>query len=100
MFHLSSKWRCTLSGKVVKDTASCVRLDGSELFDSWSILTLDFAPFVIVHSFLDSFLMGDEENNVSLDTGTGDTFDLKIRCYKMAHDKVGTAFPEATAHYD
>eukprot|EP00529_Nitzschia_sp_RCC80_P023058 CAMPEP_0113489350 /NCGR_PEP_ID=MMETSP0014_2-20120614/26483_1 /TAXON_ID=2857 /ORGANISM="Nitzschia sp." /LENGTH=476 /DNA_ID=CAMNT_0000383083 /DNA_START=104 /DNA_END=1534 /DNA_ORIENTATION=+ /assembly_acc=CAM_ASM_000159 len=46
------------------------------------------------------FLMGDEENHVSLDTGTGDTFDLNIRCYKMAHDKVGTAFPEATAHYD
>ena len=51
-------------------------------------------------SIFDSFLMGDEENDVSLDTGTGDTFDLKIRCYKMAHDKVGTAFPEATAHYD
>jgi predicted Rdx family selenoprotein len=44
--------------------------------------------------------MGEEENDVSLDTGTGDVFDLKIRCYKMANDKVGTAFPEAMAHYD
>ena len=45
------------------------------------------------------FLLGEEENNVSLNTGT-DEFELKIRCYTMARDKIGTAFPEATAHYD
>lgn len=47
-----------------------------------------------------SFLMGEEENDITLDTGTGDVFDLKIRCYSMARDKIGTSFPEATAHYD
>ena len=45
------------------------------------------------------FLLGEEDNEVVLDTGT-DEFHLKIRCYKMARDKIGTAFPEATAHYD
>ena len=39
-------------------------------------------------------------NNIDLDTGTGDVFGLKIRCYKMARNKIGTAFPEATYHYD
>ncbi len=45
------------------------------------------------------FLLGDEENDIVLKTNT-DEFHLKIRCYKMARDKIGTAFPEATAHYD
>lgn len=45
------------------------------------------------------FLLGEEDNEIVLDTGT-DEFHLKIRCYKMARDKIGTAFPEATAHYD
>ena len=45
------------------------------------------------------FLLGEEENDVVLNTGT-DEFSLKIRCYKMSRDKIGTAFPEATSHYD
>jgi poly(U)-specific endoribonuclease len=45
------------------------------------------------------FLLGEEDNHIKLDTGS-DAFDLNIRCYKMAHEKIGTAFPEATAHYD
>jgi poly(U)-specific endoribonuclease len=45
------------------------------------------------------FLLGEEENDIVLNTGT-DEFHLKIKCYKMARDKIGTAFPEATAHYD
>lgn len=45
------------------------------------------------------FLLGEEDNEIVLKTET-DEFHLKIRCYKMAHDKIGTAFPEATAHYD
>jgi len=45
------------------------------------------------------FLLGDEENEIILKTNT-DEFHLKIRCYKMARDKIGTAFPEATAHYE
>ena len=45
------------------------------------------------------FLLGSEENDIALKTGT-DEFHLNIRCYKIAHDKIGTAFPEANAHYD
>ncbi|KAL3928527.1 MAG: hypothetical protein SGARI_005008 [Bacillariaceae sp.] len=45
------------------------------------------------------FLLGEEDNHITLDTGS-DVFDLNIRCYKIAHDKIGTAFPEATAHHD
>jgi poly(U)-specific endoribonuclease len=45
------------------------------------------------------FLVGEEENEVELNTGT-DSFGLKIRCYKMARNKIGTAFPEATSHHD
>jgi poly(U)-specific endoribonuclease len=45
------------------------------------------------------FLLGEEENYITLKTGT-DEFELKIRCYTMDRDKIGTAFPEATAHYD
>lgn len=46
------------------------------------------------------FLLGEESNEISLDTGTGDVFDLNIRCYTHDGDKIGTAFPEAAAHYD
>jgi len=45
------------------------------------------------------FLVGEQENQVELNTGT-DTFGLTVKCYKMAGDKVGTSFPEVTAHYD
>jgi len=45
------------------------------------------------------FLLGEEDNPITLNTGT-DIFELKIRCYKMARDKIGTSFPEATAHYE
>lgn len=45
------------------------------------------------------FLLGEEDNHITLKTGT-DIFDLNIRCYKMDRNKIGTAFPEATAHYE
>jgi poly(U)-specific endoribonuclease len=45
------------------------------------------------------FLLGEEDNHITLDTGS-DVFELNIRCYKMARDKIGTAFPEATAHHE
>lgn len=45
------------------------------------------------------FLLGDEENEVVLDTGS-DEFVLNVKCYRMARDKIGTSFPEAKAHYD
>jgi poly(U)-specific endoribonuclease len=45
------------------------------------------------------FLVGEEENHVELNTGT-DTFNLTIKCFKMAGNKIGTSFPEVTAHYD
>mmetsp|Transcript_31378 Transcript_31378/g.46280 ORF Transcript_31378/g.46280 Transcript_31378/m.46280 type:complete len:467 (+) Transcript_31378:134-1534(+) len=45
------------------------------------------------------FLLGSEDNEVSLNTGS-DEFVLNIKCYTYDRDKIGTAFPEATAHYD
>jgi len=45
------------------------------------------------------FLFGEEDNQVYLNTGT-DEFELNIKCYTYNRDKIGTAFPEATAHYD
>lgn len=45
------------------------------------------------------FLLGEENNHIELSTGT-DVFGLNIRCYKMARDKIGTAFPEATSHFE
>ena len=45
------------------------------------------------------FLVGEERNKVSLNTGT-DTFDMEIRCYRMARDKIGTSFPEVNQHFD
>jgi poly(U)-specific endoribonuclease len=45
------------------------------------------------------FLVGEEENHVSICTGS-DTFEVTIKCYKMDGSKVGTTFPEVTEHYD
>lgn len=45
------------------------------------------------------FLVGGEENAFELDTGT-DVFGLNIKCYQMDGDKIGTAFPEVTSHYE
>uniref|UniRef100_A0A0K6SAD4 EndoU domain-containing protein n=2 Tax=Chromera velia CCMP2878 TaxID=1169474 RepID=A0A0K6SAD4_9ALVE len=72
--------------------------NGVEKFVGTSFLGV--SPEFEVAVYTTCFLMGEEENDITLDTGTGDVFDLKIRCYKMARDKIGTAFPEATAHYD
>eukprot|EP00980_Cylindrotheca_fusiformis_P008574 scaffold1820_cov129-Cylindrotheca_fusiformis.AAC.15 len=45
------------------------------------------------------FLLGEENNEVVLNTGT-DEFVLNIKCYTFNKDKIGTSFPEATSHYD
>lgn len=45
------------------------------------------------------FLIGEENNVITLNTGT-DVFDLDIRCYRMARDKIGTSFPETKSHYE
>lgn len=45
------------------------------------------------------FLLGKDYNHITLNTGP-DIFELNIRCYKIAYDKIGTAFPEALAHYE
>uniref|UniRef100_A0A6V2BXJ5 EndoU domain-containing protein n=2 Tax=Ditylum brightwellii TaxID=49249 RepID=A0A6V2BXJ5_9STRA len=43
------------------------------------------------------FLVGKEDNKVRLETKT-DIFDLNIKCYTMARDKIGTSYPEALSH--
>jgi poly(U)-specific endoribonuclease len=45
------------------------------------------------------FLVGGEDNYVTLDTGV-DVFDLNIRCYRMGSNQIGTSFPEAKSHYE
>jgi len=45
------------------------------------------------------FLLGEENNEVTLNTGT-DEFVLNIKCYTYDRNKIGSSFPEATAHYD
>lgn len=42
------------------------------------------------------FLVGEQENEVSLNTGT-DVFGVKIKCYRMDSDKIGTSFPEVSS---
>lgn len=43
------------------------------------------------------FLVGEEQNFITLNTDT-DIFELNIKCYRMARDKIGTCFAEAIAH--
>ena len=45
------------------------------------------------------FLVGQEQNTIELDTGD-DCFELNCHCYKMARDKIGTSFVEASAHWE
>ena len=45
------------------------------------------------------FLMGNEENKLDLDTGE-EVFVLNIKCFSMAHDKIGTSFPLLLDHYE
>ena len=48
------------------------------------------------------FLVGEEEHDIQLAAGgvEGDFFELVIKCYKMAYDKVGTSFPEIKSHFE
>ena len=45
------------------------------------------------------FLVGEEENDITITTES-DTFEVAIKCFKIARDKVGTSFPEIKSHYD
>uniref|UniRef100_A0A6U2B9D2 EndoU domain-containing protein n=1 Tax=Pseudictyota dubia TaxID=2749911 RepID=A0A6U2B9D2_9STRA len=46
------------------------------------------------------FLVGEEENFIELDTGTGDVFELCIKCHTMARGKIGTSYAEALSHWE
>jgi len=43
------------------------------------------------------FLVGSEKNEVKLDTGN-DIFDLDVKCFRIARNKIGTTFVESLAH--
>jgi len=45
------------------------------------------------------FLMGNENNVVNLNTGS-EVFEMNIKCFSMAHGKIGTSFPELLHHYE
>lgn len=45
------------------------------------------------------FLAGEESNFVELNTGT-DYFELEVKVYRMARDKIGTSYVEALGHYE
>ena len=48
-----------------------------------------------------AFLSGDEENEISLDTGGGEYFDLNVKCHTYDRGtKVGSSYVEALAHYE
>lgn len=48
-----------------------------------------------------AFLKGEEENFITLDTGNGEAFDLKVKCHKYDGGcKVGSCYVEALAHYE
>mmetsp|Transcript_3736 Transcript_3736/g.10032 ORF Transcript_3736/g.10032 Transcript_3736/m.10032 type:complete len:480 (-) Transcript_3736:172-1611(-) len=46
------------------------------------------------------FLIGEEQNTIELDTGTGDVFELNVKCFPMARGKIGTSFCEASRHWE
>ena len=46
------------------------------------------------------FLAGEEENVVVINTGEGEEYEVKIKCFTMARDKIGTSFPEALSHHE
>ena len=74
------------------------RWDGVE--KSVGTCLIGTSPEFEVALYTTCFLLGDENNEVTLDTGTGDVFDLNVRCYKHDGDKIGTAFPEVNAHWE
>jgi len=45
------------------------------------------------------FLLGSDDETITLDTGTGDVFDLTVKCYKHGSN-IATTYPEALAHHD
>lgn len=73
------------------------RWNGVEKFVGTSFIGV--SPEFEIAVYTACFLVGDEENEVTLNTGTG-AFDITIKCYRMAYDKIGTAYPEVTSHYD
>ena len=50
--------------------------------------------------FTTCFLVGGEENILTLKTEPAEEFELCIKCFSMARGKIGTSFPEARAHYE
>lgn len=45
------------------------------------------------------FLMGNEGNKLTITTGY-ESFEMNIKCFTYAHDKLGTSFPEVMHHYE
>ena len=90
--------------------------DDAQTDDDDHVLTLQFAwngvekavgtsfmgvsPEFEMALYTTCFLVGGEENKVYLETVPGGGYELNIKCYTMARDKIGTSFPEALRHYE
>jgi len=58
------------------------------------------SPEFEIAMFTTCFLVGKESNIVTLNTGNGEEFEINIKCFSMAHGKIGTSYPEAIAHHE
>eukprot|EP00557_Chaetoceros_sp_GSL56_P014737 CAMPEP_0176485866 /NCGR_PEP_ID=MMETSP0200_2-20121128/5267_1 /TAXON_ID=947934 /ORGANISM="Chaetoceros sp., Strain GSL56" /LENGTH=507 /DNA_ID=CAMNT_0017882537 /DNA_START=368 /DNA_END=1891 /DNA_ORIENTATION=+ len=73
--------------------------NGVEKFVSTSFIGV--SPEFEVALYTMTFLTGDDENEVTLDTGGESFFDLNVKCHKYdGGSKVGSCYVEALAHYD
>lgn len=72
---------------------------GVEKFVSTSFIGVS-PEFEIALYTMCFLLSADEETMVDLDTGTGDIFKMKIKCYRFGDGQIGTSFPEMVSHHE
>lgn len=95
---------CSGAGAVVTihmplATHLCFYTSGVEKFVGTSFIGV--SPEFELALYTMAFLSGDEENEISLDTGGGEYFDLNVKCHTYDRGtKVGSSYVEALAHYE
>ena len=95
---------CSGAGAVVTihmplATHLCFYTSGVEKFVGTSFIGV--SPEFELALYTMAFLSGDEENEISLDTGGGEYFDLNVKCHTYDRGtKVDSSYVEALAHYE